>query len=57
MSFFKKIFGVSSDTKEQTQEEKQAEEKKNFDILKYDGVRALKTQQTDYGCGVLPSCS
>ena len=48
MSFLKKIFGVASDTKEQTQEEKQAEEKKNFDILKYDGVRALKTQQTDY---------
>lgn len=48
MSFLKKIFGVSSDSKEQTQEEKQAEEKKNFDILKYDGVRALKTQQTDY---------
>ncbi|WP_374044982.1 tetratricopeptide repeat protein, partial [uncultured Prevotella sp.] len=48
MSFLKKIFGVSSDSKEQTQEEKQAEEKKNFEILKYDGVRALKTQQTDY---------
>lgn len=48
MNFLKKLFGVAPENKEQTQEEKQAEEKKNFDILKYDGVRALKTQQTDY---------
>ncbi len=48
MNFLKKLFGVAPENKEKTQEEKQVEEKKNFDILKYDGVRALKTQQTDY---------
>lgn len=48
MNFFKKLFGVAPENKEQTQEEKQAEEKRNFDILKYDGVKALKTNQYDY---------
>lgn len=48
MNFLKKIFGVSEDNTPKTQEEKEAEGKKNFDILKYDGVRALKTRQVDY---------
>lgn len=48
MNFFKKLFGVSPENKEQLHEERQAEEKKNFDILKYDGVKALKMQQFDY---------
>lgn len=48
MNFFRKIFGVTPEKKEKTQEEKQAEERKNFDILKYDGMRAFKTQKTDY---------
>ena len=48
MNFFRKLFGVSPEDKEQTQEEIQAREKKNFDILKYDGVKALKMQQLDY---------
>lgn len=48
MNFFKKIFGVSSESKELTEEEKIAEEKRNFDVLKYDGVKALKVHQYDY---------
>lgn len=48
MNFFKKIFGVAKESKEPTEEEKKAEEKKNFDILKYDGVKALKVNQTAY---------
>ena len=48
MNFFKKLFGVAPEEKEQTQEEKLAEATKNFDILKYDGVKALKTSQYDY---------
>ena len=48
MNFFKKLFGVAPEEKEQTQEEKQAEATKNFDILKYDGVKALKTNQYGY---------
>ena len=48
MNFFKKIFGVSTESKEPTEEEKKAEEKKNFDILKYDGVKALKVNQSAY---------
>ena len=42
MNFFKALFGG----KEETPEEKRlAEESKNFDILKYDGVKAVKTGQ------------
>ena len=42
MNFFKALFGG----KEESPEEKRlAEELKNFDILKYDGVKALKTGQ------------
>lgn len=48
MNFFKKLFGVAPEEKQQTQEEKLAEATKNFDILKYDGVKALKTSQYDY---------
>lgn len=47
MNFFKKIFGTSAEAN-QTPEEKEAENRKNFDILKYDGVRAMKTQRFDY---------
>ena len=42
MNFFKVLFGG----KEENPEEKRlAEESKNFDILKYDGVKAVKTGQ------------
>lgn len=41
MNFFKKLFG-SQNTSEEVKEEK------NFDVLKYDGVRALRMQQFDY---------
>ena len=41
-SFFKSLFGGSS-------EEKQSNtDKKNFEILKYDGLRALKMGKIDY---------
>lgn len=48
MNFLKKIFGVSTESKELTEEEKKAEEKRNFDVLKYDGVKALKVNQSAY---------
>lgn len=45
MNLFKALFG----SKEEKPEEKQkAEEAKNFDVLKYDGVRALHSNQTEY---------
>lgn len=45
MNFLKAIFG----NKEENEIEKSEEEaKKNFDILKYDGIRALKTHQVEY---------
>jgi tetratricopeptide (TPR) repeat protein len=44
MSFFKKLFGSS----DPVAEEKPKDESKNFDILKYDGVRALRTGQAEY---------
>lgn len=48
MNFFKKLFG-SQNTSEEVKGEK------NFDVLKYDGVRALRMQQFDYAakCFVL----
>lgn len=48
MNFFKKLFG-SQNTSDEVKEEK------NFDVLKYDGVRALRMQQFDYAakCFVL----
>lgn len=45
MNFFKALFGGHEETAEELEQKKQD---KNFDILKYDGVRALKTGQTDY---------
>ena len=45
MNFFKALFGGKSETSE---EKKKADEIKNFDVLKYDGVRALQMGQTDY---------
>lgn len=43
MNFFKKLFGGRK-----TVVEEKHDEEKNFDVLKYDGVRALKQQQFDY---------
>lgn len=48
MGFFRRLFGVSSENSELTEDEKKQEEAKNFDILKYDGVRAMRMQRTDY---------
>ena len=45
MNFFQKLFG----SKIENEDEKRAEEKeKNFDVLKYDGVRALRMGQYEY---------
>lgn len=45
MNFFKALFG----SKEERPEEKKAtEEAKNFDVLKYDGVRAMRSGQVEY---------
>lgn len=45
MGFFKALFsGKEEDTKSQ----KEVEDAKNFDVLKYDGVRALRINQNDY---------
>lgn len=46
MGFFSSLF--SSSKKEETQEDKQQNGQKNFDILKYDGVRALQIRQVKY---------
>ena len=45
MNFFKALFGSKE---EKPEEKKKAEEEKNFDVLKYDGVRALRSGQADY---------
>ena len=42
MNFLKALFGGKEENSEET---RQADEQKNFDILKYDGVKALKTGQ------------
>lgn len=45
MNFFQKLFGSKEETPE---EEREKEKEKNFDVLKYDGVRALRTGQFQY---------
>lgn len=45
MGFFKSIFGVDNNNTENT---KQQEDNKNFDILSYDGARALKQGNAEY---------
>lgn len=45
MNFFKALFGGKVEDAEETKKE---EELKNFDLIKYDGVKALKTGQNDY---------
>lgn len=45
MKFFKALFGSKE---EKPEEKKKAEEAKNFDVLKYDGVRALHSGQAEY---------
>lgn len=44
MNFFKKLFGGTDDAAD----EKQKKESKNFDVLKYDGVKALNSGQAEY---------
>ena len=38
----------SSSNKEETADDKQKEDIKNFDILKYDGIKALNMRKPDY---------
>lgn len=45
MNFFKALFGGKEENPE---DKKKAEEEKNFDVLKYDGVRALRSGRHDY---------
>ena len=45
MGFWKVLFGGKDLTPEEEQQER---EQKNFDLLKYDGVKALKMGQVDY---------
>lgn len=45
MNFFQKLFRGTDETKSETKEQNEA---KDFEVLKYDGVRALKTGQYDY---------
>ena len=45
MGFWNALFGGTEQTPE---EEKQEEEAKRFDLLKYDGIRAYKMGQTDF---------
>lgn len=46
MGFWNTLLGGTDQTPE---EEKKEQEAKNFDLLKYDGVKALKMGQTEYG--------
>lgn len=45
MNFFKALFGGKE---EKPEDRKRAEEERDFDVLKYDGVRALRSGQHDY---------
>ncbi len=45
MNFFQKLFGGQEETPEEQKNETEAH---NFDVLKYDGVAALRTGQFDY---------
>jgi len=45
MNFFKALFGAKE---EKPDDKKKAEEAKDFDVLKYDGVRALRANQAEY---------
>lgn len=45
MNFLKLLFGGKEENPE---EKKKEEEKKNFDVLKYDGVAAMRTGNSDY---------
>lgn len=45
MGFFQTLFGGKPSTPE---EEKQEQENKQFDVLKYDGLRALRTGEADF---------
>lgn len=45
MGFFRSLFGGATESPE---EKKKEEESKNFDVLKYDGVRALKQGEAAY---------
>lgn len=45
MNFFKALF---SGKEEKPEDKKRAEEERDFDVLKYDGVRALRSGQHDY---------
>lgn len=48
MNFLKKLFGISAEEKTLTKEEQQHADDRKFDILKYDGVKALKINNFDY---------
>ncbi len=45
MNIFKKLFGAKEET---PAESKAGNEARDFDVLKYDGVRAMRTGQADY---------
>ena len=45
MGFFKKLFGGRVDSPEDDRKE---QETRNFDMLKYDGVKAMHMGETDY---------
>ncbi len=45
MNFFKALFSGKEET---PQDRKEEEDAKNFDVLKYDGVRALRSNEAEY---------
>lgn len=45
MNFFQKLFGGKEETKEEVKVQNEA---KNFEMFKYDGVRAMKTGEVEY---------
>jgi tetratricopeptide (TPR) repeat protein len=46
MNFFKALFGGQE---ESTEEKKQKEVERNFDVFKYDGIRAIKSGEVSFG--------
>lgn len=46
MNFFKALFGGEEENPE---EKKEKEKQRNFDVFKFDGIRAVKSGETDFG--------
>lgn len=48
MNFFKKLFGISASEETSAPDERKSDKEKDFDVLKFDGVKALRLGSFDY---------